>query len=95
MPIRQDFEPQESFDARTKIYQDAQPKADNPAATIPSAIPVEAPKSELEVMTEEETAGREAAFEAEKVVQPIKVEETVSKEVTPPPSASDNIEVLG
>lgn len=72
------------------------PKAENPAATVPSATPIEAPKSELEIMTEQEQARREAAFESEKVIQPepIKVE-TPQAPTTPPASTSNNYETLG
>ena len=72
------------------------PKAENPAATVPSATPVEEKKTDLQIMTEQEQAQREAAFEAEKVIQtePIKVE-TPQAPTPPPASASDNIEILG
>lgn len=72
------------------------PKAENPAATVPSATPIEAPKSELEIMTEQEQARREAAFESEKVIQPEPIKVETPQAPTPPPaSTSNNYETLG
>lgn len=86
-PKRMDYEPQDAFDARVKAWEEQQPKANNPAATNPATTPVEEEKSPMQEMAEEEMAAREnykakeQAFEAENPVTP--------------PSASNNIEILG
>jgi len=72
------------------------PKVENPAAITPSATPVEEKKTDLQIMTEQEQAQREAEFEAEKVIQPEPIKVETPQAPTPPPaSTNNNIEILG
>jgi len=86
-PTRKDMEPMDEFEIRLAAWKVYNPEVvENPAATIPSATPIVEDKSEMQIMTEEQTASREAAFNAEKTVVP----------VAPivPPSNNENI-ILG
>jgi PRTRC genetic system protein E len=89
-PKRMDMESMENYTIRLNSWLVFNPEqiVENPAATQPSAIPIEAIKSSMQEMAEEEFASREASFEAERVIQP------EVKEV-PTSSSSDNIEILG
>lgn len=88
-PRRMDNEPMEEFEIRVAAWKVYNPEvAEVPAATKPSATPIEEVKSPMQEMAEEDMASRAAAFEAEKVVQPEVKEE-------PKSSSNDNIEILG
>jgi PRTRC genetic system protein E len=89
-PKRMDMESMENYTIRLNSWLVFNPEqiVENPAALIPSAIPIEEIKSPMQEMAEEDFASREAAFEADRVVQPEVKEEPIS------PSSS-HIEVLG
>jgi len=94
-PTRMDMEPMEEYIIRLNSWLVFNPEtiADNPAATQPSATPIEEPKSDMQEMAEEEQVQKEMRHQ--EMLQREKDFNAEVKAEAPIAPASNNIEILG